>query len=368
MIFLRNFLTTQSNISFLFGIVAVLTIFTFHIANDFYITYQNLVNNMDKTFLNPYGLKHLSTNGAYKLLIWICILGLITILGIFIFRKKRLNTFYTVSSLFVLALLKMFFTEPLEIYGSIICHCDRYFLGLDLSIVLFLFVPYILFLSKTDKEKMISFFLIIIGFLILYKVHSLKGMFFYFISVLLSLIFLVKENKRHIYSLFGLSGMFVILGILKGSSIVELLKNRIDPYFDNILLTMYTKEISFLPKNDVLYSTKTAYNLWSDFVPLYILEKFGWILGILILLFPIFIFIQGLLRSIKNLKKSHERIVFVLSVVLLIYTVISLLPLKPYFPKFGLNYPLYGYITGFAIMWIYLVFAYLFYFEKSKNL
>jgi len=302
----------QKNILFLLGIVTILTIFILYISNDFYSTYQYLVNEINRVFLNPYSLKYLSTNGTYKLLIWIGIVGLLTISGMIFLQKKRFSTFYIVSGLFFLVILKMFFTKPIEIYGETVFHYDKYFLGLDLSLVLFLFVPYVLFLSKTDKEKTISFFLTIIGFIVLYKVDSVKGLFFYFVSVLLSLIFLIKEDKKHVFSLIGLSGLFVGFIIFKGHNIAELLKNRIDPYLDNVLLILYTKEISISPKNEVLYSTKTVYNLWLDFTPLYFLEKFGWVLGVLILLFPVFTFIYGLFYSLKNLKKTYGKIVFVL--------------------------------------------------------
>jgi len=348
----KNF---HSNILLLSGLTIITLFFLFNIKHDFTNTYQYLENLTKGVFLNPSYLKHTASNGTQSFFIWIVITGIITISAILLHRIIQVKIFHIISALFVLIIMKMFFTSPFELYGSYILHYDRYFWKLDISLILFLFVPAVLFLAKTKKEKIFSFVLIAAGFLALFKVDSTKGLFFYFLSFVLSSILTVKKEKRYIFYMAGISVLFMALGVAKGYKVIEILKNRKDIYLDNILLTLYKKEISFLPKNEILYSTKTVYNLWTDFVPIYILEKFGWIIGLLMILLPVAIFIYGLIKSIRNLKSDYGKLVFVLSITLIIYTIASLLSLIPGFFKYGLYYPLYGYITGMTIFYLYVV-------------
>lgn len=220
-----------------------------------------------------------------------------------------------------------------------------------------MFVPAVLLLPKNTKERIISYVIVATGFVVLIKSNYMEGLLFYSLSTLISSFFLIKRNKKSVCILSGILGIFSILVLFEAKKIIYMINSKTDLYLDKVLLTLYTKEISLLPKNEMLYSTKTVYNLWSDFVPIYILEKFGWLLGSLILLIPIFIFLYGLWLSIKNFHSAYGKVVLALTITLLIYTVMSLLPLIPHFPKYGLYYPLYGYITGFMIVWIYLFFV-----------
>ena len=345
-----------SNFILLSGLTVIILFFLFNLKHDLTNTYQYLEKLTKGVFLNPSHLKYIASHGIQSFLIWTVAAGAITILATFLHRTLQIKIFHIVSVLFVLILIKMFFTNPLELYGGYTFHYDRYLWGLDISLILFLFIPAVLFLAKTEKEKIVSLLLITAGFFALFKVDSAKGLFFYSLSFVLSSIFAIKKEKKYLFYIAGVLSLLAVIGIAKGYRIIEILKNRKDLYLDNILLTLYTKEVSFLPKSKVLYSTKTVYNLWTDFIPIYILEKFGWIVGLLIVFLPIAVFLYGLSKSIKNLKSDSGKLIFVLSITLIIYTVVSLLPIIPGFFKYGLYYPLYGHITGMIIFYTYALF------------
>ncbi len=325
----------------LFGITFLTVGISLMIGNDLYNTYQILRNEIDNIFLAPWSLFDISSNGHIRTLVWLGLAGIITILGILM------------RDVFLFSLTLLLILE-LEIFLES-TYKSKYLFDLDLSFLLFLFVPIVLLLSKTSTEKIISFIIVSLGFIVLTISGHIKELLFYFLATFLSVIFLINLNKRYIF-FSSILGMIFILGTLEYKKIINLISNRIDPYLDKVLAILYTKEISLLPKNEILFSTKTVYNLWQDFVPLYILEKFGWFLGIFILSIPIFFLLYGLWLSIKNFDSNYGKAIFLLTIITIIYTVTSLLPLLPGFPKYGLFFPLYGYITGLIIFWLYLTF------------
>jgi len=173
----------------------------------------------------------------------------------------------------------------------------------------------------------------------------------------------VKEKNSLLLSISVFGGF--VLGIFS-SNLLDLIRSKFNPYFYEQFYFIYNFHIGLFPKTYIPYSVSNVPGLWTDFIQIYIFEKFGLIFGLLIFLFPLFTVIFGLFYSCRNIQKPIGRAAFVLSIIMFLYILLTIPPIIPSMPVYTLYYPLYSFVTGYILFIMYVSLLILIK-EKSLN-